>query len=407
MMAKRPTASSRFSASPDGSPVQEQRQRVCDSHRMAEDHSRLPFTFDFGDPCGIPAYSSCESVSIGGQSLSVTPVFHAYWHFAAERQKIFFRRTRQNNSELTADLVLGRFRFANAYRASDRVSQFLIRHVIYRNDLPSDAANLFFRILLFKLFNKIETWQVLEGELGSITWEGFDFDRYDAVLSRTKGKGDRIYSAAYIMPSGRSAFGYKAKHRNHLRLIEKAMQKDYPARLAECATMSSAFALLRSLPTVGPFLAYQYVTDLNYSPLTNFGEDEFVVAGPGALDGIEKCFERASCVNSADVIRYMYDNQERHFAALQIEFPSLWGRRLQLVDCQNVFCEISKYARVAFPDYPGIAGRTRIKQRFSRRGTLPVPWYPPKWGLNERILRESSSNVANIRNGSGCAEHLI
>jgi hypothetical protein len=149
--------------------------------------------------------------------------------------------------------------------------------------------------------------------------------------------------------------------------------------------MADAFALLKSIPFVGPFLAYQYVTDLNYSDLINFGEDEFVVAGPGALDGISKCFQGAGELNPADIILYMYENQEKHFAELDISFRSLWGRRLQLIDCQNVFCEISKYARAAFPNYSGVAGRTRIKQKFKPTGALPAPWYPPKWNINERV----------------------
>ena len=65
-----------------------------------------------------------------------------------------------------------------------------------------------------------------------------------------------------------------------------------------------------------------------------------------------------------------------------MEFRSLWNRQLQLIDCQNLFCEISKYARVAFPDYAGVAGRTRIKQKFQSNGALPEPWYPPKWKIN-------------------------
>jgi len=43
-------------------------------------------------------------------------------------------------------------------------------------------------------------------------------------------------------------------------------------------------------PGLGPFLAFQYAIDLNYSDLLDFDEDDFVVAGPGALDGISKCF---------------------------------------------------------------------------------------------------------------------
>jgi alpha-glutamyl/putrescinyl thymine pyrophosphorylase clade 1 len=131
-------------------------------------------------------------------------------------------------------------------------------------------------------------------------------------------------------------------------------------------------------------LAYQYATDLNYSTLTDFREDEFVVAGPGALDGIHKCFVGAGQVKSSDIIRYMWEHQDKYFDDLGIEFPSLWGRALQLIDCQNIFCEISKYARVAFPDYAGVAGRTRIKQKFQPSGALLPPWYPPKWNIDTR-----------------------
>jgi alpha-glutamyl/putrescinyl thymine pyrophosphorylase clade 1 len=85
----------------------------------------------------------------------------------------------------------------------------------------------------------------------------------------------------------------------------------------------------------------------------------------------------------------MWENQEKHFSDQGISFPSLWGRRLQLIDCQNVFCEISKYARVAFPQYPGVAGRTRIKQKFQPAAALPKPWYPPKWNINIHLAKTS------------------
>ena len=72
--------------------------------------------------------------------------------------------------------------------------------------------------------------------------------------------------------------------------------------------------------------------------------------GPGARDGIRKCFGRAADGIESDVIRYMADYQEEHFARLGLQFNGLRGRSLQLIDCQNLFCEVDKYARVAHPD---------------------------------------------------------
>jgi 5-hmdU DNA kinase, helical domain len=83
-----------------------------------------------------------------------------------------------------------------------------------------------------------------------------------------------------------------------------------------------------------------------------------------------------------EVIRYMVDSQEEHFDRLGLAFNGLRGRRLQLIDCQNLFCEVDKYARVAHPDVRGISGRTRIKQKYVPDASPLTAWSPPKWNLN-------------------------
>jgi alpha-glutamyl/putrescinyl thymine pyrophosphorylase clade 1 len=130
-------------------------------------------------------------------SVRPSKVFDTYWRFAAERQEIFFRRIAGAPPPWTADPILGKFKFTCAYRASDRVSQYLIRRVIYAGD--QNPEELIFRILVFKMFNRIETWELLEESLGGISLD---------------------------------------------------------------------------------FLAYQFITDINYSPLTDFSEMEFTVPGP-------------------------------------------------------------------------------------------------------------------------------
>jgi thymidylate kinase len=324
-------------------------------------------------------------------------VFDTWWRFAAERQKIFFKRLVNDPLPWTDDPVLSTYKFTNAYRASDRVSQYLIRHVIYRDDLPSSPDEVFFRIILFKLFNKIETWQLIERSLGPITYAGYAFKHYDRVLAQAMREDQAIYSAAYIMPSGSSSLGHPQKHRNHLRLIEWMMKDDLPQKLENAPSMQNGFELLRGYPTIGDFLAYQFITDVNYSGITNFSEMDFVVPGPGAHDGIRKCFIDCGGLNEPEIIKMMVDRQEEEFIRLGLEFQNLWGRRLQLIDCQNLFCEVDKYARVAHPDVTGISGRTRIKQKFSSSRELLECWYPPKWGVNRSIEKWLSLNTSQQR----------
>ena len=318
-----------------------------------------------------------------------TIVYETYWRFAAERQGVFFRKLEGLPAPWTTDPILARHKFTNAYRASDRVSQYLIRHVIYEGD--QSPEEVFFRTMLFKLFNRIETWEMLRERLTTITRTDYSFQKYDDILTRALAAGTRIYSAAYMMPSGRSAFGHTRKHRNHLLLLERMLADEVPQRITNASSMAQAFDVLRSYPTIGNFLAYQFVTDLNYSEVTDFSEMEFVVPGPGALDGIRKCFSDLGGLTEADLIKVVTERQELEFERLGLQFHDLWGRRLQLIDCQNLFCEVSKYARVKHPQIEGRSKRTRIKQSY-RPSPQPIPyWYPPKWGINRLIPHRGGS----------------
>ena len=315
--------------------------------------------------------------------VRTTPVYDTYWRFAAKRQKVFFRKLEGRPPPWTRDSTIARHKFTNAYRASDRVSQYLIRRVIYEGD--QSPEEVFFRTILFKLFNKIETWELLKNKLGIIAYDEFSFRRYDEVLTAAIASNTRIYSAAYIMPSGISAFGHKAKHRNHLKLLGRMMEDEAPKRISNASSMRQAFQILQSYPSVGNFLGYQFATDLNYSEICDFSEMEFVVPGPGALDGIHKCFSDLGGLDEAKIIRLVTDRQQDEFDRLGLEFQPLWGRRLQLVDCQNLFCELSKYARIAHPEIKGVNGRTRIKQIYRPSGEPIEYWFPPKWRINHLL----------------------
>jgi hypothetical protein len=128
-------------------------------------------------------------------------------------------------------------------------------------------------------------------------------------------------------------------------------------------------------------LAFQFSIDLNYSELIDFSEMDFVVAGPGAVNGIHKCFLDTAELSESDIIRAVAEGATQEFDRLGLAFQTLWGRPLQLIDCQNLFCEVDKYARVVHPDIPSKSGRTRIKQRFVPDPTPMPQWYPPKWRL--------------------------
>ncbi len=270
------------------------------------------------------------------------------------------------------------FKFTNAYRAADRATQFLIGDVIYASeDLPEEDVLL--RTVLFRLFSRPSTWRALEMEVGLITRETVHSGALAASLERLSAKGP-IYTGAFILCANK-AYGYQRKYLNHLALVSHMFSNgSLPRAVSRARTLEAVYKALQSYPLLGPFMSYQLAIDINYSELTDFSEDEFTVPGPGAERGIRKVFPGVSRRDMPGVILGMTERQEAHATALGIELPTLFGRRLHAIDCQNLFCELDKYARVAFPEVR--SNRARIKMRFTASNDLLRLVFPPKWGID-------------------------
>ena len=309
-----------------------------------------------------------------------TIAYNTFWKFAFERQKAFWTRIRRPNDVLTEDTIISKYKFTNMYRACDRVSQFLIRDVIYSDDFC--LRDQFLRIMLFKLFNKIDTWKMLEAKFGEICESSFSIDHFNKYLSDEMNTGRVLYSNAYMMASGCKEFNVTRKHHAHLQLVAMMLKENLPEKIQDCVSMKEGYDLLLSYPMIGKFLAYQYITDINYSSIVDFSESEFTVPGPGARDGIRKCFSSLGGVSETELIKIVTDRQEQEFERLGLEFEGLGGRQLQYIDIQNIFCETDKYCRVAHPELSGISGRTKIKQLFRANKEHISFFFPPKWNID-------------------------
>lgn len=317
-------------------------------------------------------------------------VFDTYWKFAAERNAIFLKRVRGEQQPWTDDPILQRFKFCNTFRAADRVSQYLIREVIYSDaGERCSAEDLFLRIVLFRLFSKERTWEALEDATGGVNRRTFVPSVLGDLLEDIRPSGP-IYTSAFILADV-PTFGQKAKHRNHLALVDSMFRTGglgYAIRRAR--SLGEVFAALIDYPGIGPFLAYQIAIDLNYSDRLDFDEDEFTIPGPGAVRGIAKVFTNTGGESAGNLILGMVRDQEEEFARLDLSFEGLFGRPLKALDCQGLFCETDKYSREAFPELA--SNRSKIKQVFvPSPDPLPL-FFPPKWGINDRVERETGGD---------------
>lgn len=113
--------------------------------------------------------------------------------------------------------------FVRKYKI-DRVSQYLLKNVIY-NGYQYTEEDMIFRIVLFKLFNKESTWELLSSKMGDIRLSNFDFDKCKKILEGAVLDNVKIYNDAYISCPTK-AFGFEKKYENHLVLLQKMFLED-------------------------------------------------------------------------------------------------------------------------------------------------------------------------------------
>lgn len=313
-------------------------------------------------------------------------VFRYYFYFMQERMNIFWRKCEgKNANQWTDDTILKEYKFTNVYRATDRVSQFLIHEVIYKDLDRYSPEDVLLRILVFKIFNKPETWSYLNKCLEEpITTRNFDPHKISQHLTVYQFTHP-LFNNAYMMAGSHQKYDYlQTKHEKWLTMVKKEVLDTHLLdRILEAASLEQVYELLKGCSLIGEFLAYQYAIDFNYSPYVNFDENSFVKAGIGAIRGIKKCFSQFGEVFE-DAIHFVSDNYHELASRYGYDhFKSLPNHTPTLIDLQNCFCETDKYLRAKMPELK--LGNTRIKQRYKENHRAILFMFPPKWNISTRL----------------------
>ena len=332
--------------------------------------------------------------NFGGQDMFPTVILDTFFAFVSERYAIHRKRLAGiPQAEWTKDPILQQHRFTNVFRVFDRVTQYILQHVIQTGDQSLEEQC--FRVMLFRSFNKVETWEYLTKTFGALTWRTFDLKAMEhALLQRTQTP---LYNSAYIMPAPKLGGAVNAS--NHLRLIQLMMQEQLPSQLQKLEHLKDAHGRIMLFPGMGEFMALQYVNcvlppslfaqltpdcqctsihirlllDLNMTPHFKFSEDEWVALGPGSLECLYKMFGPGVRGQELAALRWLHHTQREHF--LRLGTPSeglpklIEGRPsgLSMVDIEHSLCECAKYSRAAHPDIPG------RRQKVSKRPFVPRP----------------------------------
>lgn len=309
--------------------------------------------------------------------------YEFYWKFAAERQRAFEARLSGAPQPWSNDPILQAYKFCNVYRAADRVSQYLIRHVSYNSEQHA-PADVLFQTVAFRTFSKIETWEGLVDRLGHApTLRNLADGSFAWALEDVLVTNGKLYTGAFILCAS-NAYGQPRKHLNHVELFKHMfLRSPLASTILNAPTLRSIYDALHAFPLLGDFMSYQIAIDINYADLVDFSENEFTQAGPGAIRGIRKVFEHIDGMTPAEVINWMVERQDEEFERLGLQFNGLWGRGLHAIDAQNLFCETDKYLREAAPSLT--SNRSRIKARFTPKREPIHYFFPPSWNINQKL----------------------
>jgi hypothetical protein len=270
-----------------------------------------------------------------------------FLYFVWEREAI--RLARENDiprERWTADPVLGALKFCNIRRRDDRVTQWVVRHVIRPH---YQRADLWFTLLAVRLINWPPTLaELLERGVLPCRPADFDADRFVRTIEDRKRQQPKVYSSAYMVyPTG--AVG-RLKSESLARVILPAaagVASEVHAALREPSVERFTVALA-SAYGVSTFMSGQVAADLTYS-LGQLGRatDLYTWApvGPGSSRGLNYLRGRPLGAQWA----------QADFNSELIELRSAIVRELHIMDLtlhdvQNCLCEYSKYARAMLGD---------------------------------------------------------
>lgn len=268
-----------------------------------------------------------------------------YRDFVIERHLIWKARQRNEPQPWTADPVLMNRKFTNVFRVLDPGSQFVLTDLA-----ATEQVDFLTRCILYRFTNRPKTWYAIRRTFGGYPNAVDMNDDLIEMLQDYRDDGNQVFSGAYIIMPNPGITG-SDKIADAVNLTREFVVSGRLAEFFTVDTQAQRFKVLRSHPGIGRFMAMQILTDWGYGQPVCM-ENDFVVAGPGAVKG-------ASFISDDKPEQLIY-TLTREWS--QSKVVRMGSHPLSLMDVQNTLCEFSKYVRelerprkttLYKPDHPG------------------------------------------------------
>ena len=270
---------------------------------------------------------------------------YCYWQI--ERENI---RLQKEVSQLpppwTNDSILQEYKFCQVFREDDRTTRWFREHI---REPMKNSPDVLMATVIFRWFNWIPTGRTLiENDLLK------NWNRKKAIEEITKQP--KWITGAYIIktPNGMDKVTGVAECVSHMWQDREYLTKE----IVKTKSLEDTWTLLRDYPYMGPFMAYEVVTDLRHTYLLEDAEDVLTWgnAGPGAMRGLNRLTGRelGYSKRSHDWVGEMQELYKIVQTKLPVHILQRNDMKYEMREIEGGLCEFDKYSRIVKGE-----GRTR------------------------------------------------
>lgn len=281
------------------------------------------------------------------------------YNFIKRRYVIHLRKdVLKKDPPWTNDEVLKDFRFTNIRREHDRETKWVIEHITSNPELSYEDKLL--NVILFRLYNKHETAELISMPFKFSETPDWNPEWYRSLFEAALvDDPKRVFFTAAFHTVGmkntlRAVTGEDYAPMRILKFIKILQQEGMTDDIKACANQKEVYETLTNYNGIGRFLAYQFYVDMTYIAEFPFSENEFTVAGPGCIMGLNYLFEDRDGMSYEECLFWLRDNLDRLFVEqLGKDWDAkkvFWDlpehdRCFNVMSLENCFCELSKYIR--------------------------------------------------------------
>ncbi len=278
-----------------------------------------------------------------------------FFQFIFDRQLVWYNRFCKKSDIWTQDKILQKYKFCNVYRELDKGTFYLIKKL--KN--IKNRKIIFQNVVFYRFFNKYNLYEDLEINL----IKEFNSKQVKILIEKfdnLKKNGNTIFNDAYLISGNKTK---EAKHVFILHNLQKFFKDNNLEKIIKkidfSRTPKESFEIIKKIPSVGNFLAYEIWVDLSYFQFfkQNWIDNDFVNIGPGAKWGLELIYnKKLGKKELLEKIYFLHKYQSKYLDEIKKENKSwkdIYYKKcfsnfpyLSLRNIEHSLCEFRKYLRL-------------------------------------------------------------